>query len=442
MGNRHSKVSTVEYTYWHTHSEWMEHQGEENVDEPVRMICPDCNLIYRLKQPVPGKQYSCRQCGSELEMLSEPLESPIATDAASANGGSLAAPVADQPLAARLAPPPPEIDLQPGSGQGGTTYQTELASVSEQIRGLENRLAGLGGQRMDYQSDFASLSNQLRNLENRLTGLGERLNPDKLTALSGQIREAGENLVSRLAAERREHVTGIAEALRDADLGDLSTRLADEIGRVIEDKVTGPVNDLAKQNAVAGEDREERVAAIVSNSVAEAQRPLIREVVAKRRSGVPAWLFAAVLLPLLFVLGYLLLPGDLLGLKPDRQPSQPAVSQESVDPAALTRMETRLAAMSESLRRLETDGIPVPGEVEEKLKNIDTVSRDIHAQALAHAENAGALAEEVKNLRQTIAQRDTLLKEYNETLQRQSRRLRAYETRLTGMGVSPDSVEE
>lgn len=160
---------------------------------------------------------------------------------------------------------------------------------------------------------------------------------------------------------------------------------------------------------------------LVSRSVREAQRPLLREILAGGRRGVPLWLFASVLLPLLLILGYLFLPGELGFGGRDNRPIQ----EEAM----------------ESLARIES-GMNVVADNEDRLRSIEELSLEIHSEALAHAKNSGGLEEEIKNLKALLAARDEELVKYKETLQTQMKRLRENEMRLIQLGVSPSSVGE
>ncbi len=134
----------------------------------------------------------------------------------------------------------------------------------------------------------------------------------------------------------------------------------------------------------------------------------------------PVWLFASILLPLLLILGYLFMPGD----------------------TAMVENMQSMASVATSLNRLEQSGLPLAVDAEERLRTIEEVVLDLHGEALAHVKNAAALEEEMRSLRATLAERDALIKDYSETLQKQVRRLRAYEMRLTRLGVPPESIAE
>ncbi|MCD8140752.1 MAG: hypothetical protein LUE17_13410 [Planctomycetaceae bacterium] len=186
--------------------------------------------------------------------------------------------------------------------------------------------------------------------------------------------------------------------------------------------MVGPISGaLARQApAILSELQDTKLVDIVSRSVREAQRPLLREILAGGRAGVPVWLFASVLLPLLLILGYLFLPGEIIGGPADAA----AINEEVAD----------------SLARIE-GSLDLAADNEDRLRTIEDAVLDIHSEALTHVKNAAMLEEEVRNLRATVAERDRLIQDYNTTLQNQVQRLREYEMRLVQLGVSPRTGE-
>ncbi|MCD7895704.1 MAG: hypothetical protein LUG50_03395 [Planctomycetaceae bacterium] len=240
----------------------------------------------------------------------------------------------------------------------------------------------------------------------------------------GLVKEQANNTerLDRLAAEIHNASAGLAQL--DEWRGELPERVADEIGRTVEARVVGPISGaLARQApSILSDLQDNKLVDIVSRSVREAQRPLLREILAGGRQGVPVWLFASVLLPLLLILGYLFLPGDLIGVDVGRAP----VTDEVAD----------------ALVRIETAGVPLAPDTEDRLRNIEDAVLDIHSEALVHVKNAAGLEEEVKSLKATLAERDRLIRDYNETLQNQVKRIREYEMRLVQLGVSPTSIGE
>ncbi len=226
--------------------------------------------------------------------------------------------------------------------------------------------------------------------------------------------------LDKLAEEIKSATAGIAKM--EEWRGELPERVADEIGQTVEARVVGPISDTLTKHAPAilSEFHDNKLVDLVSRSVREAQRPLLREILAGGRRGVPLWLFASVLLPLLLILGYLFLPGDFGGRE-----TAAAVPEE----------------MGETLARIET-GMNMVADNEDRLRTIEDAVLDIHSEALAHVKNAATLEEEVRNLRAALAERDKLMNDYKETLQTQVKRLREYEMRLSQLGVSPKAIGE
>lgn len=467
------------------------------MEESARLLCPVCDLVYRPKRVVPGKIYTCRQCGGPLESMPDgPAEGETIIPA---------------PPAAFVPPPPPAITLPAAAA---------FPDLSDQVRRLEDASRLLHGTAGGLEENAAAreerLAEQIRELGARITELANSLDPARFDSLADVVRQTGDRVVERLDSHRGElgaelaalkaetphsivaeepsgapavpvaaaapldvdqivnRIVGglnrtvprfdpesgsvvdalarvadelvreqsantsrldrLADDIRSATsrLGDwqgsLPDRVADEIGRTVEDRVVGPVSSALSRQAPAilSELQDNKLVDIVSRSVREAQRPLLREILAGGRAGVPVWLFAAVLLPLLLILGYLFLPGD----------------NSAADADYRARVESELVAVTDSLHRLEAGGVPLTQDAGDRMKAIEEVVTDLHGEALNHARNAAALEEEVKGLRETLGERDRLIKEYSEMLQKQVKRLRAYETRLTRLGVSPDSVEE
>ncbi len=253
---------------------------------------------------------------------------------------------------------------------------------------------------------------------------------DAMVKLAEELVKEQNNNSERLDknSERLDKLAGeIRAAVKSIDnfeewQGGLPGRVADEIGQTVEARVVGPISGaLAKQApSILSELQDNKLVDIVSRSVREAQRPLLREILAGGRQGVPVWLFASVLLPLLLILGYLFLPGEYVGR------DQSVASNE----------------VGDAIARMETNGVPLAADTEDRLRNIEDAVLDIHSEALAHVKNASLLEGELKNLKAALAERDQLIKDYNETLQNQVKRLRAYEMRLIQLGVSPKTVGE
>ncbi len=496
------------------------------VDEPVRLVCPECELVYRLKKYRPGKNYACKNCGGALRPMEEAARPPatadnihIHNDPHTNHEGARALDFEAGIVDANLAAVDASRNVTPPPSKGGTAVRAadplrdQVSRLSQAVDALAGRMAAAGGagtskleeltglgnkivemvdQLDDYARDgFDTLAYEVRTVDEKLDETLKRADPDKLNALAGQIREMHERLAAKLderpapaaapddsasahaveididdlaarlvagvraKAPRIDEESGLAvdalarvadelvreqsansarldqlsEAVRGSTAsveklqewrGDLPIQVADEIGRTVEERVVGPISGaLARQApAILSELQDNKLVDIVSRSVREAQRPLLREILAGGgRNGVPVWLFASILLPLLLILGYLFLPGD-------------------------NTMADSVAAMADSVNRLEARGLPLPPETAERLRSIEDVVLDIHGEALAHVKNAAAQDEEIRNLNAKLAERDALIKEYSDAVQKQSRRLRAYEMRLTRLGVSPETVED
>ncbi len=476
---------------------------DDTVDESVRLACPRCDLVYRLKKLTPGKAYTCKKCGG-------PLVRPdaIAAGGGSASPASPAAPGRSSMAAGRA----PESDLSrlprmieqlasrldalnsmggAETSDGGDSPAARLVGMSERLEGelrefsgtverrlseldesvktglagefagrlgqLEAKLAGLeeglaasssgmndlksalGAQRdalfakLDEHRDArkhesgaqldriesqkkelaARLDAQLKEMRSLLAhperppettvevdideladrlvagvrGRGNILDPDAESAVDAMARIADElvreqnansNRLDRLAEEIHAATSGISKL--EEWRGELPERVADEIGQTVEARVVGPISDTLTRQAPAilSEWHDNKLVDLVSRSVREAQRPLLREILAGGRRGVPLWLFASVLLPLLLILGYLFLPGDFAG----REPGSGALNEDA----------------AESLARIES-GMNVVTDNEDRLRNIEDAVLDIHSEALAHVKNAASLEEEVKSLK-------------------------------------------
>ena len=526
------------------------------VEEPVRLVCPECELVYKVKRLTLGKEYKCRQCGSGLRSLEsvllrcpscgeecereqfDPADVPQCPHCEAAPKLTLPGTVRnDQPAAASgesiaTAVPTATVASSSGSSErsrsGGLSPESDLARLPRLIEDLTSRLellrnVGIGdggepddtagrllgaleslGENLDglngkLAADLDGMTGEVRELDAKISGMLEKMSGGELSALSEQVQETGSLFLSRLEEYREAQKAELAALLAPSEQaansttvevdidelsdrlvagirgrtlldpetgsavdalarvadelvreqsgnssrmdilsteiknalsgisrmdewrGELPVRVAEDISRMVEERVVGPVSTALSRQAPAilSDLQDNKLVDIVSRSVREAQRPLLREILAGGRGGVPAWLFASVLLPLLFVLGYLFLPGE-LGFG---------------DNAA------KLDGITDSVYRLESEGVPLAVETEEQIRNIEFAIRDINEKALAHAENAAALDERVKNLETELEEKKRLLKEYDETLSNQTKRLRLYENRLVQLGVSPTTIQ-
>lgn len=252
---------------------------------------------------------------------------------------------------------------------------------------------------------------------------------DALAKLADElVREQSANTVrlDHLATEIHQATTHIAKL--DEWRGDLPDKVADEIGATVEARVVGPIaGALSRQApAILSELQDSKMVDIVSRSVREAQRPLLREILTNGRAGLPWWSFMALLIPLLLILGYLFLPSFFIS-------EDGTVHQELSD----TRKELNEGQtfIIEKLAQLG-DG----DEIGERLSGMEAMLKNIRDEAMVHAQNNARLEEEVKSLRAGMAAQDKALEEYKSVVVKQDGRLRQYERRLTQLGVSPASL--
>lgn len=467
------------------------------MDEPVRLACPRCDLAYRLKRLTPGKAYTCKNCGGALvnpDALPHAHAHGAAAPAALSSSSAAASPAYYTSTAQfismneRLSEELKEFsgsvgqrldELGDSVTSGVTAKLTEefalrLAEIESKLSRMDELKDALREQREAFEGEFAALADaEKRGLDDRLAarfdahakemrlllapaknkqddrvevniddladrlvagvrGRGSFLDADSESAIDAMARIADELVreqnanslrLDKLADEIRAATSGISKL--EEWRGELPERVADEIGQTVEARVVGPISDTLTRQAPAilSEWHDNKLVDLVSRSVREAQRPLLREILAGGRRGVPLWLFASVLLPLLLVLGYLFLPGDyLIG----REPGENTVLNEDA---------------AESLARIES-GMNIVADNEDRLRNIEDAVLDIHGSALEHVKNAASLEEEIKHLNAAVAERDSLLNEYKDTLQKQVKRLQAYEMRLVQLGVSPKSIAE
>ncbi|MDR3077500.1 MAG: hypothetical protein LBV15_01905 [Planctomycetota bacterium] len=446
------------------------------MEEAVRLECPECGLSYRLRRPVAGRIYYCRKCGGSLRPSDDALGLPTrpamtnAFEAGEWRVTSREAPSGapgpaewrnlsqrldemSQLLAEEFKNRAEGLDGRVGEvlerlgeirerlGEAGEQAESAAGrpELAELLAETERRiLDSLAAERKAASAEPAEnapptpkldLDNLVDRLAKEIRGMLPRVDAESGSAIDAMarladelVREQNANSVrlDNLAGEIHGAAASIAN-IREWR-GELPIKVADEIGRTVEERMIGPISGALIRQApnIVSSLQDSRLVDIVSRAVREAQRPLLREILAGGRVGVPVWLFAVVLLPLLIILGYQLLPGEF-----------------GPDPASAA-----LARTAESLARLETGGAPLPPETDERLKNIEDTVLDLHGQALTHARNSSALEEQVKNLNSRLAEKEMLINEYNDTLQRQMRLLSAYRARLTQLGVPPESVQE
>ena len=499
--------------------------GVPIVEEPARLVCPQCDLVYRLKKFTPGRAYACKSCGTPLRRADAAMAGELTNSEAgairSARAAFAAAGQADKPPGdlARL----PKLiekltahldaikgmDLEPPSDSPVDKLIESLARLEHEvrqthgelgvrIRDLDEKVADALDEKLRQIAD--GMAERLSVLDEKIAAVSQKpeVDPAELATLRSAVETGQAELVRRLeehhAAQKMEinallsasddpgkttvevdideladrlvagvrgrgpmydaetgsavdalakladqlvkeqnsnttRLDKLAVEIHDAIAniakleewqGELPDRVADEIGATVEARVVGPISGaLARQApSILSELQDSKLVDIVSRSVREAQRPLLREILAGGRHGVPVWLFASVLLPLLLILGYLFLPGEVGGY------GATGVSAE----------------VSDAIARIETSGVPLTPDAEDRLHSIEEAVLDIHNQALSHVKNAAALEEEVKNLRRRLEERDKIISDYTTTLERQTKRLQAYEFRLVQLGVKPDAV--
>ena len=539
------------------------------MDEAVRLVCPDCDTAYRVKNLTLGKAYNCKKCGAPLLTMNP--ESLLCPDCGAASepshldvsrriycsectdrpalvlagygtvpetpdpthdviGANLAAVASVQenitPPAPKLPPPDPYAPpvSKPFSNAGDQNFmrqgesralldaelkrlaalsdtlaarldllrEGEAAAAAAGVAEVEKKLGVLSEKlEHDLAAHADSFAERTKILEEQFAGLASRIDPESAKALSEQLRETGDLFLTRLedyhsrqegkfselsgslslaattgadgtilppvldidgvadrvasslgerlgaAAKTRDEefarldrltgeikrVAAVVEETshRQDGLDRLPEMVADKVGRSVEDQVVGPVaKALARQAPeILAHVQDDKLVEIVSRAVREAQRPLLRELISGGRV-VPLWLFASLLIPMLLILGYLFIP-EILG----------------IDTGAENRM-----IVAEEVAKLRTQGVPLAAEDSAAIHDIGTVVNNMYENAWAQVRNYGSLETEMKNLRKTLAERDQLIADYNASLQKQSRRIRAYEIQLTRLGISPDVIPD
>ncbi|MDR1519234.1 MAG: hypothetical protein LBU23_03695 [Planctomycetota bacterium] len=432
--------------------------------QPARLECPECGSTYRLKRIVPDKAYKCQKCGADLcpaadELPPLPAASPTGMlEKQQSNPITVASGDEWLYLDNRLRELSESLDSGIKSLDSGWDNRFKhldgkfslllerfdpaiLSALAEKLEEIARRIPENGetpGEKGEARPN-AGAEKDLT-LEIDVNALAERLaaklrgHSPSLVPESGSIIDALTRMADELVKEQSANTSRLdllANEIRNAvsNIADfeewrsgLPEKVADEIGRTVETRVVGPISGaLARQApSILSDLQDNRLVDIVSRSVREAQRPLLREILSGGRVGVPVWLFASVLLPLLLLLGYLFLPGEF-------------ASNDADD--ALRRAD-------ESLARLEANGIPLAQEADARLRSVEETVLDLHDRALAHARNSAALEEQVKNLNLRLAEKEMLVDEYRDTLQRQVKLLNVYRTRLTQLGATPEPLGE
>jgi hypothetical protein len=327
--------------------------------------------------------------------------------------------IVKQALADSFGEPGQSLNPQELGGKASQTINERLSGISD------GSLQEISDNLREINTILADLT-QMAGLEDRLPDIvGDKIQSLVLEPANTTL-EALQRQEERLA-ELKQKISEI----NFADIEGVSSRIAGEVGKHVESQVVVPVaNALVRQAPeILSRVQNDQLSEVVLKSVRDAQRPLLREVVNGRR-GVPLWLFASLLLPLLLILGYLF--ADVLGIGGGEMQSE-RISD------TITR----------ELSRLSATGVPLTSEDNARLRTIEglmvnseNLMNTMYENAWAQVKSNGTLEAEVRNLRRSLEERDKLISEYNTSLQQQSKRIRAYEIQLTRLGISPDTVPD
>jgi hypothetical protein len=318
-------------------------------------------------------------------------------------------------------------DAMTGFETARSRHESEIRSaVIEAMRGAEGEEAKSGGQAAERL--LAAMDARLREQREELRGLYAGWSAAAERGAGG-MKSAIEELAGRFGSltTRLENapVPRVEEILPDS--------LIDAIGRTLEERLVLPVSDAIARQApqILASVQDQKLVDVVSRSVREAQRPLIREIM-HGGGGVPAWLFASVLLPLLLILGYLFLPGELGSGDGDER---------------FAALEREILAIGDGLASLERDiaaisrgGIRLGEEEGIRLREVEAAVKNMYENAMAQAQNAARLETEIRNLQSSLTDRDQKITEYHTALEELSRRTRAYELHLTRLGIAPETI--
>ncbi len=242
---------------------------------------------------------------------------------------------------------------------------------------------------------------------------------DNQLALTADVKILADD-VRRMDKDR-----GVA-ALGDGS-GALGRQIAEEVGKAVEAKVVAPVTQALAAQApeILSHVRDDKFGEMMLRSVREAQRPLFREIAALGR-GVPVWLFASLLIPLLLILGYLFLP-EMLGMD--------------------DRSENNRQIIMDELDNIKNQGLLLSEEDKENLLCIEDTVNILHNEIWPKVQANSALQAENQKLQAIVAEQEKVINEirasvqaYTASIQQQERRIRAYEIQLTRLGISPDAI--
>ncbi len=321
------------------------------------------------------------------------------------------------------------------SNSGDATQVADSVSEKVLARLDEAALSKLHNSMLEQQGGVQRLESLVADITKNSAAMAD-LSGQVTQEMSGKIQSLVLAPIEQSLTKHIEEISrasaGLEEAARrEPDIDGISSRIADAVGKHVENQVVVPVaNALARQAPqILSHVQNDQLSEVVLKSVRDAQRPLLREVVNGRR-GVPLWLFASLLLPLLLILGYLF--ADVLGLGGGEMQSE-----------RINETITR------ELSRLSASGVPLTAEDNARLRTIEglmvnseNLINTMYENAWAQVKSNGTLEAEVRNLRRSLEERDKLISEYNSSLQQQSKRIRAYEIQLTRLGISPDTVPD
>lgn len=240
--------------------------------------------------------------------------------------------------------------------------------------------------------------------------------------LTGQMGQRIKDEVSPLVASAAEKIDQAVVAIPPPplpDLDELSSKVADRVGGQMRDNLSPLVSSAISDSmpdVIAGL-RTDALEDAIGKVVRESQRPFLREVM-NRGWTVPAWLFVAVVGPLVFVLGYVLFP-IVAGYPTEKE-----------------------KALEDEIRRLT---VREEGDIRKMRENVEAMDKnvgDMNQKGWAHAENAAKLSERVKNLEQVVSERDKLTNDYASVVDRQAKMIRIYEAQIYRLGATPDQLIE
>ncbi len=217
--------------------------GEAAVEEPVRLACPRCDLVYRLKKYQPDREYACKRCGTAL----------LPPDDAAVARQNVASEPTGQPgrkRSVRTGAASGGVSTGPGGSSGsGGSGGSDLSRLPKLVEELTVRLEALDKLSMPGFEDTAakldSLGETQRLLEERLARLDERVEgvleanlrdfavslEERLSHLDGTL-EADVTAGASVAEETRIVLQALAERVADLD-----NRLTQSVGGDLYEKL-------------------------------------------------------------------------------------------------------------------------------------------------------------------------------------------------------------